>query len=72
MIFVFEDNKEDIISRFFRKAYPENIADTFIYAKGNGNIKRIVQKLLESTDDEIVVYLDTIPGNKETAKIIKH
>ena len=71
MIFVFEDNEEDIISRFFRKAYPENIANKFVYAKGNGNIKRIAQNLLLSTDDEIVVYLDTIPGNKETAKIYK-
>lgn len=71
MIFVFEDNEEDIISKFFKKAYPDNIANTFVYAKGNGNIKSIVNNLLISTTDEIVVYLDTIPGNKETAKIYK-
>lgn len=71
MIFIFEDHEEDIISKFFRKAYPDNIANTFIYAKGNGKIKSIVENLMISTNDNVVVYLDTIPGNKETAKIYK-
>lgn len=71
MIFVFEDHEEDIISKFFRQAYPNDIADRFVYAKGNSNIKGIVNKLLSDTNDTIVVYLDTVPGNKETVKIYR-
>lgn len=71
MIFVFEDNEEDIISKFFRKAYPVQFTDSFVYAKGNGNIKNIVSDLLKISTENIVVYMDMIPGNKETAKIYK-
>ena len=69
MIYVFEDHEEDIISKFFRKAYPDSISKAFIYAKGNAQVGKIVDNLLQTTNDIIVVYLDTIPGNKHTAKI---
>ena len=71
MIFIFEDHEEDIISKFFRKAYPDSIANTFIYAKGNGKIKKIAEQTLNMTNDTVVVFFDTIPGNKETWKIYK-
>lgn len=69
MIYVFEDHEEDIISKFFRKAYPDNKSKEFVYAKGNSNVDKIVENLLQITNDTIVVYLDTIPGNKHTAEI---
>lgn len=71
MIFIFEDHEEDIISKFFKKAYSDNIANSFIYAKGNGNIKNIAKQTLTMTNDTVVVFFDTIPGNKETWKIYK-
>lgn len=49
MIYIFEDMKNDILSEFFRKAYPSEVADKFIYANGNGYILGIVQQMLKNT-----------------------
>lgn len=65
MIYIFEDNAEDIQSRFFVQGYPKEISKDFIYAKGNGNIYNIAENYLKTTSEYIVSYLDTIPGNKE-------
>lgn len=69
MIVVFEDDERDIMSRFFQQAYPKTISQNFIYARGNGKIEEIVNNKLQQTTENIVVYLDTIPGNKCTQKI---
>ena len=66
MIFVFEDKKNDLLSVLFRYAYSES---DFVYAEGNGNLVSLAEKYLDSTDDIITVFLDTIPDNKVTADI---
>ena len=66
MIFVFEDMESDLLSKLFMSAYSKN---SFIYANGNGNIINRVTDLLENSGDIIIVYLDTIPDNKDTIDI---
>lgn len=71
MIFIFEDNKDDIISEFYRRAYNNNISNKFIYSNGNSFIPDISTNLLKNTNDSIVVFIDMIPGNKSIIEIYK-
>lgn len=71
MIYIFEDMKEDILSEFFRKAYPSKIADKFIYTNGNGGIKSTAKELLETTQDTIIVFWDFYPTNKSIVDIYR-
>lgn len=66
MKFIFEDFEDDILSRFFRQAYQPESSKKFIYADGNGNLEFQVKKILEESKEMIIVYLDTIPCNKDT------
>lgn len=68
MIYVFEDKKDDLLSKLFCKLYDSCI---FVYADGNGNLVRIVEDLLISSDDNILVYMDLIPDNINTVSIYK-
>lgn len=68
MIYVFEDNKKDPLPQLFMKSYCSEISSNFIYTEGNGNVYHKVESLL-SSNDKILVYLDTIPGNDSTRKI---
>ena len=72
MIYIFEDKKEDILSEFFRKAYPSDIADKFIYANGNGYILSIIKQLLIDTKETLVVFLDFYPTNDSIVRIYKN
>lgn len=69
MIFVFEDDKDDLLSRLFKAAYPREIADSFKSAEGNGGFKKKVEKLLEDTEDIIAVFIDVVPDNDQTAQL---
>ena len=66
MIYVFEDWEEDLLSKLFMSAYSEN---SFIYARGAGNLIHIAEKLLYKSDEIILVYLDTIPDNRESIRV---
>ncbi len=68
MIYVFEDDERDPLPQLFMKAYNRQISSTFIYTRGNGNIYNNVVNLVSSGED-IVVYLDTIPGNDSTRRL---
>lgn len=68
MIFIFEDKEDDLLSKLFQEAYDSH---NFIYAKGNGNLERIVRDCLVSSEEGIIVYLDTIPDNKDSINIYK-
>lgn len=65
MIYIFEDNADDIQCQFFAQGYPKEISKDFVYAKGNGNIYGIAEHYLKTTSEYVIAYLDTIPGNKE-------
>lgn len=66
MIFVFEDKKSDLLSKLFMTAYK---SCNFIYTEGNGNLVKEVTSIIKSTEERIVVFLDTIPDNKDTINI---
>lgn len=66
MIYVFEDWEEDLLSKLFMSAYSEN---SFVYAGGAGNLIYIAEKLLYESDEIILVYLDTIPDNRESIRV---
>lgn len=68
MIFVFEDKKDDLLSVLFRASYSNC---SFIYANGCGNLESCVEDNLSKSDDTILVFLDTIPDNKNTLISIK-
>lgn len=65
MIFIFEDHPNAITSKFFKQAYPDEISKNFKYAEGNTNIKQEIVSSLSTTLDEIIVFLDMIPGNSD-------
>ena len=69
MIYVFEDKREDVLSEFFRKAYPEDVSERFVYTNGNGAILSKVEQLLNCTHEIIVVFLDFYPTNNSITKI---
>ena len=69
LITIFEDNKDAALSLFFQKAYPDNIASSFIYANGNGNLIAVAKEYLEKTNDMIGIFLDCVPGNNNIGRI---
>ncbi len=71
MIYIFEDHPEADISLLFKSAYNEKTIESFIYAKGNGNLIDKVNSCLLNTVDMIIVFMDTIPGNKDCYSIYK-
>ena len=71
MIFIFEDYKDDINSQFFEQGYTKEISDKFIYANGNGELSKVAEDKLKNTTEDIVVYLDVIPGNRSIFQVYK-
>lgn len=69
MIYIFEDNSDADISVLYKKAYDKDIIHKFVYAEGNGRIKENVNNYLSITSEKIVVFMDTIPGNKDCFRI---
>lgn len=67
--YIFEDKRDDILTRLFREAYSKDVSDNFIYTNGNTNIYDKVLNLIQADSDSIVaIYMDVIPGNKECVK----
>ena len=71
MIYVFEDHPNDISSIFFKSAYSSEMVSKFVYTEGNQNIYDIAVELLNATTEQIVIFLDTIPGNQEIVRIYR-
>lgn len=72
MKYVFEDDGRDVLSTFFRKAYPSTVSDHFVYARGNGNLYETVLDILnQDLRCDILVYIDMVPGNKEIVNIYR-
>ena len=69
MKFVFEDDERDPIPQLFMKAYDKGTASEFIYTRGNGNMINTLSTLVNNTNEIIIAYLDTIPGNDSTRRI---
>lgn len=70
MKYIFEDNRLDLISKFFMSAYSEDTASKFIYANGNSQLINVSENALKD-GSTAVVYIDTIPGNKDIYRIYR-
>lgn len=70
MIYIFEDHESDPIPRLFMKSYDEETASEFIYTRGNGNIKSILDDVLKQ-NDTIILFLDVVPGNDSLNRLYK-
>lgn len=68
MIYVFEDHEDDYLSKLNRQSVLYNNSH-IVYTAGNGNLTGITEKLIKTTSDFIVIFLDTVPGNKYIRKI---
>lgn len=69
MLYIFEDKRDDMISRLFRYGYSNT--DRFIYAEGNGNIIKLLDKNIITNDEEVYIILDMIYDNPVTSKIYR-
>lgn len=69
MIFIFEDHPDSDISVLYRSAYNEDILRQFVYAKGNGNLEYEVRHYLLNTSENVIVFMDMIPGNRACNRI---
>lgn len=68
MKYIFEDDERDILSIFFRQAYPTTQSSNFIYARGNCNLEDKIKNELENNNEHILVFMDMVPGNRELIK----
>lgn len=69
MQYVFEDNENSLLSKLFRRAYPESVTANFHYTRGNSKIVKYITKTFRNTDEEITVFLDMPPGNPDVVNI---
>lgn len=63
MIFMFEDDGNDLLSQLFRKAYPEDISDKFKYLKGISNAKDEIESIMKETSESVTLFMDLVPDN---------
>jgi hypothetical protein len=66
---LFEDKRDDLLSRLFRKAYPDSISEKFEYANGNGNFVVLARKILETSQENVYVLLDSPPCNPSVNEV---
>lgn len=71
MRYIFEDKKEDLISRFYRSAFREDFSENyFIYAGGAGNLEdKMMDTIQKYKKEDILIFMDMPPGNREVRKI---
>lgn len=68
MKILFEDKKDDVLSKLFCESLPHEILEQIEYANGNGNLVKKAQELLQN-GEEVLVILDTVPSNKSIRDI---
>lgn len=67
MIYLFEDKKDDILSKLFRAGYTNT--SNFIYANGNSKLEKTACNILQTTSENVGIFIDMIPGNDSIHKI---
>lgn len=67
MKYVFEDNGNDVFSILFKKCYPTEISDKFVYAKGICRASNVATNLLR-TEDIVFMFMDLVPDNASLAR----
>ena len=64
MVYVFEDSKNSMLSKFFEQSYPTEIVSKFHYTKSNSKMRQYIVDHFDN-DDRIAVILDMMPGNQD-------
>ena len=64
---IFEDHERSNIAKLFRESFDREFSDSFIYARGCGEIKKRIEECL-AEDCFIIVYLDVVVDNRDTVK----
>lgn len=72
MLYLFEDDERDALSKLFMAPYNYDVLKSFDYKRSNGNLKNVVDHLLEHTDLRLGIYLDLESGNRNTVDIYNH
>lgn len=67
MIYLFEDNEKDVLSKLYMQAYPDEIRKNFVYTKGNGDLIKFADIYLKSSD--VAVFIDMVPDNENCRDI---
>ena len=70
MQYIFEDSKNSLLGKLFRKAYPESVVDNFHYTKGNSKIITYITNTFKP-EEEITVFIDMPPGNPDVVTIYR-
>lgn len=68
MYYLFEDNRDDALSKLFMAAYPEDVRNKFIYVGGSSKLFGKADELL-NLGETVAVYMDMPPGNTDIRKI---
>lgn len=72
MIYIFEDDERDPLSKLFMLHYYScNTKNKIIHSRGNGNIENIIIDKLNNTNENIIVYFDISPGNDVLHRLYK-
>ena len=71
--YIFEDEQDDILSILFRYSYDaEYCKRYFHYSRGNGNIIRMAESILNNNlGDKVAIFIDMIPGNESCSDLYK-
>lgn len=68
MIYVFEDNGNDIFSRLFKINYTAQYAEKFKYLSGISKAQKVLSEDLKN-NDTAVLFMDIVPDNQELSRI---
>lgn len=66
---LFEDKRDDLLSSLIRRAYPDSVSEKFVYANGNGNFVVLAKKILETSQENVYVFLDSPPCNPSVNEV---
>lgn len=72
MKIIFEDNKKDVLCKLYLVTYlNKSVQGDFIFAEGNAKAFNKTKELLKDSTEDIVMFLDMPPGNRDAIKIYK-
>ena len=71
MIYLFEDDKDELLSKLFLASYRDEALDRIKYCCGNAKLLDEAIGILRNTTENVACYLDSVPGNKQIIQIYK-
>lgn len=70
-MYIFEDCQDNTLCQLFNMAYSDEVQAKFLYANGNGNLKKLVTEILNNSEEELYVFMDMVPDNYDIVKIYR-